>query len=174
MAFGMHAFHHFDLVKLHDEHSEDSKKSILLDSLTDYFDGIFYVILFLLQLVIIIMSNMKAFRAPVIPVGSIGRYENFGITMNQNSGYMSYTEEAKRNLIYLHSWLFIIFWMPFFLVLMICSFSEKDEKKIIWLAGTYLFGLLKSIFATVGTFKVYPDSRNLMYAFREFILTYWD
>jgi len=105
---------------------------------------------------------------------SVSRYDNFGLSLLSSPGYICYTDKSMKSLIKLQSILFILFWFPYFITVLIIFYGLNWDYIHDLSTFTYFFGTTKSLAACSGTFIVYSDSRMIMQKIKEIILTIRD
>lgn len=140
----------------------------------DFFDMIFTIILLFQLLTVYYLRNKQKLQRSNNPDESVGRYDNFGLSLLSSLGYICYTDKSMKSLIKLQSILFILFWLPYFITVLIIFYGVNWDYIHDLSTFAYFFGTTKGVAACIGTFIVYPDSRLIMQKIREIILTIRD
>ena len=135
---------------------------------------IFTIILLFQLLTVYYLRNKQKLQRSNNPDESVGRYDNFGLSLLSSLGYICYTDKSMKSLIKLQSILFILFWLPYFITVLIIFYGVNWDYIHDLSTFAYFFGTTKGVAACIGTFIVYPDSRLIMQKIREIILTIRD
>ena len=140
----------------------------------DFFDMMFTVILLIQLLSACYLKYRQKLNRTNDSDETVSRYDNFGLSLLSSPAYICYTDKSIKLLIKLQSILFIIFWLPYYITVLLI-FNGINWNYIHDVSTfTYLFGTTKEIAACIGTFIVYPDSRMILQKIREAVLTIRD
>lgn len=136
----------------------------------DFFDIIFTIFLIFQLLTAYFLKYRQNFSNSNNTNDTVSRYDNFGLSLLSSPAYVCYTDKSLKSLIKLQSTLFILFWMPYFVTVLLIFNGVNLEYMHDVSMFAYVFGTMKGIAACVGTFMLYPDSRMMFQRIREFLL----
>jgi hypothetical protein len=91
-------------------------------------------------------------------------YNNLTIEINNNAVTTEDIDGPLRKLIYVQSIMFIIFWIPFYLIRAHYMFDNKSHSLdlIVLQLFSYIIGYFRSAIAPFAVLIVYPESRYLI------------
>ncbi|KAL7016241.1 hypothetical protein ACKWTF_009971 [Chironomus riparius] len=140
----------------------------------DFFDMIFTVILlFQLLTAFYLKYKQNLFRYNVTDE-TVNRYNNFGLSHLSSPAFICYTDRSMKSFIKLQSILFIIFWLPYFITIVLIFNGVNWDYIHNVSTFTSFLGTMKGFAACIGTFIVYPDCRIILQNIKETILTIRD
>lgn len=96
-------------------------------------------------------------------------YNNLSIEINNNAVNTEDIDGPFRKLIYVHSIMFIIFWIPFYSIRAQYMFDNKSHSLdlIVLQLFSYIIGYFRSAIAPFAVLIVYPESRYLFRRIKE-------
>lgn len=102
-------------------------------------------------------------------------YNDLSLELNNNSVDVEFIDRPMRNLVYIHSLIFILFWMPFYSIRAKYMFDKKAHglELIVIQLFAYIIGYFKSVVAPIAVLISYPESRYLISKIRNVDFKSW-